>query len=416
MQLVQPAGSGIYFTAMKWRNWLWAFALVLTLAGCKSFWGEPTDLSFIDVPALGGDTDGYVPILPAITGLSDPVDVAAGFDEQIYVVDRGTEEIIAYDQAGRRMASYRLPGVKAVAQDRRLNLLALTETDTLIGDTRFRLDAIVRLRLFNDGVYDLAGARVVRKIVHPFYFKVAAATSDADIRFHAIAVYGDNSYLVSRSGPRNLANQFGGPDNNVLLFNANDNFLGPASVVTSQGIDRSFFRNPFGLTTFAQPPLPPSNTVTASGDFVVSLLDTNLTLQVLMLRGVQSDQGLEFNVRTDLITGDTSRASGFLYRPRRFTRPLGLAAQFGKAGVNYIFVVDEARDSVYQFSTTGLEGVAPLPWAQTTKYNRVSFGGRGNGPTQFDGPTAVASQNNTLYVCDRGNKRVTRFRLARDLE
>jgi hypothetical protein len=401
---------------MKLWTGLLAASLFVVLAGCRSFWGEPTDLSFIEVPPINDNTDGYVPILPPIDGLSDPVDVAAGFDDLIYVVDRGTEEIIAYDQAGRRMASYRLPGVKAVAQDRRLNLLALTETDTLIGDSRFRLDAVVRLRQYNDGVYNLSTARVVRKIVHPFYFKVAAASSDADIRFHSIAVYADNSYLVSRSGPRNQTNQFGGPDNNVLLFNANDQFLGPATVATSQGIDRSFFRSPFGLTTFAQPPLPPSNTVSTSTDFAVSLLDTNLTLQVLLLRGVQSDQGLEFNVRTDLITSDPSRADGFLYQPRRFTRPMGLAAQFGKAGVNYIFVVDQARDSVYQFSATGLEGVAPLPSASTTKYNKVSFGGRGTGPTQFNGPTAVASQNNTLYVCDRGNKRVVRFRLARDLE
>lgn len=390
--------------------------LMWTLVSCKGFLGEPTDLSFIDVPETSDNVDGYVPILPVIAGFADPVDIHAGYDNLIYVVDHGAEEIAAYDQAGRRMAAFKLPGVKAVAQDRRLHLLALAETDTTIGDVSYRLNSIYRLRLYNDGIYDLSRARVINRIIHPFYYKSSVGSPDADVSFNDVAVLANNSYYVSRSGPRNLATQFGGPDNNVLLFSADDMYLGPVAISTSQGAVRDFFRLPFALTTLAQPPIPPATTVSGAQDFFVSLLDSNLTLQVLAMRAFQSDQGTEYEVRTDLVVGDTARADGFLYQPNRFKRPMGLTAQFGKSGTNYLFVIDERLDSVYKFSSVGLEGVSPLPSAQTTKWSRVSFGGHGAGPTQFDGPTAVANLDNTLYVCDRGNRRIVRFRLARDME
>ena len=87
-----------------------------------------------------------------------------------------------------------------------------------------------------------------------------------------------------------------------------------------------------------------------------------------------------------------------------------------RKGALDVFVADAGTDSLYQFSTAGLEGISPAPTATSLKWINVSFGGPGTTPTRFDGPAAVANLNNTLYICDRGNRRILRYRLARDLE
>jgi hypothetical protein len=47
---------------------------------------------------------------------------------------------------------------------------------------------------------------------------------------------------------------------------------------------------------------------------------------------------------------------------------------------------------------------------------KVSFGGKGSGPLQFNRPKSIAFFNRTLYVADAGNKRIARFRLTSDYE
>jgi len=400
------------------RVLIWCLVLsgMLTATACSNFFGEKTDTDFIDVPEFASDVDAYVPILPILTGFSDPVDVLAGYDELFYVVDQGTSQIIAHDQAGRPMASYTLPGVKAVAQDRRLNLLAIATADTTIGQTTYSVDAIYRLQLYNNGLYDLGNARIIKRITHPFYFKPSINTSDTETQLNDIAVLGNNRYYVTRSGLRNSPTQFGGPDDNILYFDSDDTYLGTLPVQTTQGQRRDFFRKPFGIATFAQPAIPPAQTVSNSEDFIFSSLDSNLTLQVLYMKAVPTDNGTVYQVNTDLILGDTTRADGFLYEPHKFQEPVGLTVQFGKSGTNYVFVADAGTDSLYQFSTAGLEGISPAPTATSLKWINVSFGGPGTTPTRFDGPAAVANLNNTLYICDRSNRRILRYRLARDLE
>ena len=82
----------------------------------------------------------------------------------------------------------------------------------------------------------------------------------------------------------------------------------------------------------------------------------------------------------------------------------------------YLFVVDESKDSVYQFTANGLEGIPPPPASGETRYAKVSFGGRGTGPMQFNGPVAVGYWRQILYVVDAGNGRVSRFKNTLDFE
>ena len=389
--------------------------LIISIYSCDGFFGEKTDLSqIIDVPKYDSSLISYVPVFPFIEGFSDPVQVLSGYDELIYVVDAGTDEIIAFDYAYKRLGSFKLKGVKAIAQDRRLNILAIADKDTVVGGIPMTLSAIYRLDLYDDntGKYGIQHAKIINEIVHPLYFKTSLTANDTNVTFNSIAVYADNSYVVTRDGPDNNPVKYGGPDDAVLNFDKNDQWLGQVIVTTIEGEKRDYFRDPYGITTLAQP--PQSVSINPSKDFIVTVLDKLTSLKVQYIKQTIGEQGPVYELRTDLIVGDTSRADGFLYTPNRFEAPVGVT--YSGDGTNLIFVTDTIKDSVYVFTSTGLEGVTPPPFFPSTKYINVSFGGFGSGPMNFNNPTSVAYINKYLYVCDRGNKRISRFILTKDLD
>jgi hypothetical protein len=75
--------------------------LLFSISSCEDYFGNKTDLDFIDVPPNNSIRDiAYVPILPVLSNFVKPVDICTGFDQLLYVVDEGTEEVIAMDEAG----------------------------------------------------------------------------------------------------------------------------------------------------------------------------------------------------------------------------------------------------------------------------------------------------------------------------
>ncbi len=76
--------------------------------------------------------------------------------------------------------------------------------------------------------------------------------------------------------------------------------------------------------------------------------------------------------------------------------------------------MDREKDSLFQFTNTGLEGVKAPAGSTSTKNIRVSFGGTGVDLTQFNQPSAVAYYDRIVYVADAGNGRVLRFKLTTD--
>ena len=385
------------------------------LFSCKGFFGEKTDLTkIIDVPKYDSTLISFVPVFPFIEGFSDPVQVLAGYDELIYVVDAGTDEIIAFDYAYNRLGSFKLKGVKAIAQDRRLNILAIADKDTVVGNIPMTLSAIYRLDLYNSatGEYGIQHAKITNVIVHPLYFKTSVTANDTNVTFHNIAIYADNSYLVTRDGPDNNPVKYGGPDDAVIQFSKNDEWQGLVIVTTIEGEKRDYFKEPYGITTLAQP--PQRVTINNSKDFIITVMDKFTSLKVQYIKESTGEQGTIYELKTDMIIGDTTKADGFLYTPNRFETPLGVT--YSGDGTNLIFVADTTKDSVFVFTNTGLEGVTPPPFYPSTKYIKVSFGGFGNSPMNFNNPTSVAYINKYLFVCDRGNKRISRFILTKDLD
>lgn len=393
------------------RSSFYILSVLLILSGCNGFFGEETSTEFLDVPTGNNREVAYVPIQPVIGGLVEPTDIIAGWDELIYVADAGTEEIISYDQAGNELSRFGVPGLTAITQDRKLDILALGRIDTTINNAPLNLPTIYRIDLNKTGEYGLAQARITQKVIHPFYFKSGTPTSrDERVTFTGISILADNQYYVARNGDFNSPNQFGGPDDAILRFRADDSFISPISIQSSGGsISNAFFRKPQGISTKIMPPQIPQ--IAPQEDFLATSIDENNLLKVQVIR--RGVEGINFIV-DGLAEPDTSRAEGFLYEPGRFSRPVDVTV--AGDGLGYILVVDAETDSLYHFSGRGFEGVPPPSGSVTNKSIVVSFGGAGEGLTQFRNPGGVAYLDRILYVADTGNGRILRFRLTTDFD
>ncbi len=391
-----------------------ALLVLPVLAGCDKYFGDKTDISFIDVPTFQARDIAYVPIQPYITNLERPVHITIGFDELIYVVDEVTEEIIAYDEALNELGRLKIQGVTSVTQDRQFNLLAIGKKDTTINGVPYSLSTIYRISLLGNSGYGLSNATITNQITHPFYFKNSFSTSDAQVSFNDIGVIGNNNnpslnnrYYVTRSGPSsNNAGQ--GPDDAVVFFDNEDNYISPVPVSTSGGLFNDYFKKPFGITSLAK---PPQITASNSPDFMFTSLDPGSPIKVQYIEFVEAEFGAEFR---PVIFAQDPIADGWLNSPDKFTQPMGITVAGDQS--RYIFVSDAARDSVYQFTSNGLEGVPPPPASGSVRYTKASFGGNGPGPVQFNEPRGLAYFNEILYVCDAGNHRICRFKLTLDFD
>lgn len=388
------------------------FVLAILATGCNDFFGNKTDVSFIDVPDFQNKPIAYVPIQPVLDQFVRPTDVLAGFDELIYVADNGREEIVALDQSGRELYSFHVPGVTTVVQDRRLNLLAIGTKDTTINGSAYTFSCIYRIDMQGAIGYGLNNAKITKEIVHPFYLKNTFSASDLSVKFQDVAVIAENEYYISRTGNSNNLNQFGGPDNAVLLFSESDIYITPVSVTTRGGVFKDFFKTPTGMSSQAQ---PPQISASFARDFIFTSMDQdpdNL-YKVRLITYNETEFGVEYNPN-DILPYDTSKADGYINEPNKFTKPVDVTLTGD--GTGFIFVVDMEKDSVYQFTSTGLEGIKPPPGAGSSKYVKVSFGGTGIELTQFKDPMAVAYLSKILYVADAGNGRVLRFKLTTDFK
>ncbi|MDA8886641.1 hypothetical protein OAD66_01975 [Bacteroidia bacterium] len=390
---------------------IWSFFAVFLLSSCEGFFGKKTSTDFIEVPEYSPREVAYVPVQPALESFVSPVDIIAGFDELIYVVDEATEEIISLDESGRELGRFGVKGVRAVAQNRTLDLLAIGSAETVRDGKTLEFTCIYKIDMHGTGTnFGIKHAVVVDTIMHPFYYKSTYSSSDRDVLFNKIAVLQDNRFYVTRSGTDNNPQKFGGPDDAVLLFDRDGIYLTPVSVNTPNGLFRDYFKEPRGITSFVQ---PPQISAFGTDHFVYTSISDNTSIRVQVIDYIETDFGASYEPRI-LFETDTTVADGNLTTPNKFERPVSVLVTGD--GTNFIFVVDQAKDSLYQFTVTGLEGVKPPAGAASTKYQIASFGGTGEGLSQFNKPSAVAYKNRIVWVCDTDNKRVLRFKLTTDFQ
>lgn len=400
---------------------------------CEDYLGKKTELDFIDIPPDNSIRDiAYVPILPVINDFSRPSDVCAGFDGLIYVVDEGSEEIVAMDESGRILGRKFIPDARSIIQDRRFDLLVIGTSDSTLslgsGDTTLTFSTIYRLRMVGGSGYSISDAQIINKIVHPFYYTESnpvRRTNDF-VRFNHLGIIGNNQdpnrnnqFYVSRQyvrrpdpDPSNPEISSGplGPNDAVLHFGNDDELISPISVQTASGFFNDFFEHPSGITTLTQ---PPQFGAVSSSDFLYTSMDENNALKVQYIQFVESEFGAEYQPRI-LASGDTSQADGFINSPNKFTNPRDIT--LSGDGTQFLFVVDSETDSLYQFSFTGFEGVRPPAAAGIDRYVKASFGGTGTDLMQFNQPVAVAYYNQIVYVADAGNGRIMRYKLTLDFD
>jgi hypothetical protein len=403
------------------RSALWLAALpgCLLFSGCDFLFGSKEDESTQEIfeqgaidPDLVPNEVGYVPILPYWT-VAGPVDVYAGYDEMVYAAGENGVEI--FDQKGMKQRTIPVAGATEVIQDRRLHTYIIGRVNREIDGITYDLAAV--FHYINTAV---AGEPVaVDTLVHPFCDVTRNNTAfrgaeDESVAFTGLATLADNTLYVSRKGPNNSLTSVARPDNTILIFDEDGintgytNGLSPTVSSLKSCIDVS------AIASFAAPPQQTSG-VSSSRDFV--LLQTGEAAQYKVLWIVEEqdpDGGAVFVQNDALLNFDTSKAERFLYEPDRFTQPSDVFIAPDASG--YLFIVDAVRDSFYQFTRAGFEGVNPPPNSGLVKQVLASFGGEGSGPFQFIAPSGVAYFNETVYVADYGNNRISRFKLSSDLE
>lgn len=145
---------------MKWMNCIALTLTALFIGGCDNYWGDKTDLGFIDIPNYEVREVAYVPLEPKLYDVAAPVDIAIGFDEFLYVVDSVTSEIARFDLAFQPQGRIFIPGVTKVVQDRRLQLLAIGTSDTTVNGVDYDLTTIYRINFEENGILDFNNATI----------------------------------------------------------------------------------------------------------------------------------------------------------------------------------------------------------------------------------------------------------------
>ena len=244
------------------------------------------------------------------------------------------------------------------------------------------------------------------------------------VKITGLTVLVDNNIYATRTGPLNSSQQIAAPDNTVLEFGRRvvngekiDKMVNVRQIVTLNPVTPSL-KSAVGLgsiTSFVAP--PQRDQLTSDRSFIVTQTDQNISIdfRVLWIKAELTTDGLVYSQNSSLLAQDTSKASGFLYEPQKFSSPSDVA--FSGDDDAFIFVVDELQNMFYQFQSSGLEGVNPPAGVdQSGKKIIVSFGGLGVGPKQFNKPSGVAYYNKVVYVTDKGNNRILRFKLTSDFE
>ncbi|TNE70271.1 hypothetical protein EP331_12770 [bacterium] len=418
---------------------------LLSINSCSDFFGSKKDAmtdEIFDVgkrdPRDADDVVGYAALLPFwTTGFSNPNDIIVGYDELVYVTDDNGLHVL--DLAGRRYQVIPFRGANAVTMDRNLNVYVsvrdsiLTETNEFIAsapDTLVKYDLPVIYKLRNaNGAGELV---YVDTLIFPFV-DATLSTSSAQLRrlnrsrsdnyeqvqITGLATLADNSLYVTRTGPSNLIGQIAAPDNIVLEFNrigSTEKMINVRQIRTINPTNPSLISG-LGLssiTTFIGPPQRES--MTDDRGFLITQSDptADIPYRVLWIAAVETVDGLVFSPNTQLLAMDTTKANSFMYDTYKFTNPTDVL--FTADGTNYIFVTDAAKDSLYLFQLNGNEGVNPPLGSSETKAISVSFGGRGTGPKEFNQPTGVAYFRRTVFVADKGNNRISRYKLTTDFE
>lgn len=397
---------------------LWPFLFIFVLSNGCSFFGEKNKVSdYIQKPDYSLKSVEYVPVLPNVGSGITPISLYYGYDELLYAVD-SANAILSYDMAGKLLGRFTLPGVQFVIQNRSLDLYAIGRMDTIINTVSFSLPVIYKIsQKVSPGEPDgnftlnLNLATIQKKMVYPFCINESQKLQRREqlqaTQLSSIGFMDDNSFYVSSNGPQEgTGESYITRRNAILSFGKDDVFQGG---FTEGDAQKSI--GAFGLTTLVQP--PQRARMEDRKDFIYTSLTSDIALSVRYMEVFSTPDGLVTNFKAFGVPS-AKEADGYLYIPFRFVKPS--AVLYAGTSQKYVFVADQGKDSVFVFQENGYEGAIPPPQYSNRKLIKVSFGGTGSGPLQFNRPVALAYANRTLFVADAGNKRIVRYKLTSDYE
>ncbi len=413
--------------------------LTVVVAGCDDLFGSKSDATTEEIFEAGRSEPGliaeveYVPLFPFFTQAGDggaleaPTDVYAGYDELIYVTDARGLHVL--DRSGRAAAFFPIPGgATSVTQDRRLHLYVTARRDTMLNGRLWNLPVVLHYAGVSTGAPSL-----VDILWHPFdddsrkFNRPDPIDTDEEVAFTGVGVLPNNNIYVARRGPVNDRTSVILPHNTILEFTTEG--INTQAIVALNPTRESLRSaiNPADVITFVQPPQRDAfpdekHFVIAQSPYANGQTPANpgegtpLRFSVLSIRAVVTPDGIEYRPDTEKlqVTDNPDRGDGFLYDEFKFLNPTDL--MFAADGTNYLFVTDAGKDSLFVFTSQGVEGVAPPPGSRSTKPVVVSFGGTGDGARQFRNPQGVGYFERIVYVADTGNNRISRFRLNTDFE
>lgn len=402
------------------RILVFLICLLPIINSCNFLFGNKKDKQVADIfkqgkidPHLVNNQVGYVPIQPIWNNFSSPTDVYVGFDEMIYVTDANGLHIL--DQKGQEHRLISIPQPSDVVQDRSLRTYVCGRVfKDVTGDgVPENLAAVYILQ----NTSSASGPIFLDTLIHPFCdgtrnTSTFRGASDEQVYFTGVAPLADNRYYVARTGPTNSLTSIALPDNAVMIFNHSNMNIGYANGLNPLFSSLKSLLSVSGICTAVAPPQSYEN---SNNNFFITQQDVKAEYKVLSIRETNDvDAGITYTEDAFFLNQDRSKANHFLYESFRFRKPSDVYKSPDALG--YIFVVDEGNDSLYQFSSKGYEGVNPPANSTETKQIIASFGGSGNGPFQFNSPSGVCYFRNVVYVADKGNNRICRFKLSTDLE
>ena len=352
-------------------------AIVGYLIGCQEAQYPVNSLPQGSVNTRIGDTL-YVLQNPVWTGFNHPQSIIVGNEPFIYVADTDNDRIVMLDLIGRVIGySQKINHPVALTQDKRLQLIVCAQFDTLLPGKQLptTFGAVYRLDLVSTN-HDISSIKPRRVFFEP---------SDSTRRYAGVASLYNNQYYICRNGPKNELTRID-RDLAILQFSKDDELLSP---VTS-----SFSPDGTGLLSLSTMSAIATMPWNRSVEFVFCQTGDHALYKVQWIQFVVEGQTTNFISK---FYPSLDGSIDFL-RLHHFTQPAGVT--FDPSG--NLYVVDAAKDSLFRFSTRGIE--------------RYSFGGTGSGNLQFRQPSGVAYFDKTIFVVDRGNNRIVRYKLSSDLQ
>lgn len=399
------------------------FLSILMVSSCSALFGDKKDRQTDEIfeqgaidPNLVPTAVGYVPVYPFFNNFSHPIDVYVGYDEMIYVIDDNGLNIL--DQKGTLGVIIPIPGATDVIQDRSLHVYVTGRVNhPLLGNRA----AVYHLINTATGNYQF-----VDTLIHPLCDDSRAVTGnrgadDEAVQFTGLATLADNTLYLTRTGPRNDVSSFIRPDNTVLVYDQKGNNTGYAAGLSPQA---SSLKSAIGLSSIATLAGPPQRVtgISTSKDFFITQASSDPSIEYRFIRITvydDPDLGTQYTETSSYLNYDDTKADRFQYQSFRFKKPED--CYVSPDNLQYSFMVDSGTDSLYVFTNQGFEGVNPPANSTFKKQVIVSFGGQGadgtsSGPFSFNDPSGVCYNRKIVYVADKNNNRICRYKLSTDLQ